>query len=186
MMLDPPTSFRNSGQTSSNLSWPDSTHLSWRIVRTRICLSPLVFAPSGAAAFLMSFSPGLSLTGTLRCISPFAAADDAMTLGARLNLCGSSGGAGVVAVLVDFAGMVIFSPQDGQSISEPAPALSTASSWLQWGQSKTMSISRIGLNGSLCADTKPSLRFRPVKNVVLLTRHCLRSYDLEFKEDTFP
>jgi hypothetical protein len=38
--------------------------------------------------------------------------------------------------------MVMVSPQDGHSISEPAPLLSTASSWPQLGQSKTMSIKK--------------------------------------------
>jgi hypothetical protein len=87
-----------------------------------------------------------------------------MTLGASLGACGSSSGGSAAAVFVDAAGMVMVSWHDGHSISEPAPELSTASSCSQLGQSKTMSIIRIGLNGLLCHDTKPAPRFRPAKN----------------------
>ncbi len=43
-------------------------------------------------------------------------------------------------VTLPLAGMVMGSPQDGQSICEPAPDSSTAISWSQFGQLKTMSI----------------------------------------------
>ena len=84
--------------------------------------------------------------------------------GRAAGACGSSGGGVRRGVFVDSCGMVMVSPQAGHSISVPAPAPSTASSWLQLGQSKTMSISRIGLNGLLCAHIKPAPRFKPEKN----------------------
>jgi hypothetical protein len=70
-----------------------------------------------------------------------AAAELEIVLGARLG-ADSSAGSTTGADFVDSMGMAIVSPQDGHSISVPAPELSTASSWLQLGQSKIMSISR--------------------------------------------
>jgi hypothetical protein len=43
-------------------------------------------------------------------------------------------------------GIVIFWPQDGHWISEPAPLLSMAISCSQWGQLKMMSISACGFS----------------------------------------
>jgi hypothetical protein len=72
-----------------------------------------------------------------------AAADVAMGLAASP---GTSTGA---AVRVDWSGMVMVSPQDGHSMSEPAPELSTASSCSQLGQLKTMSISAKGFGATV-------------------------------------
>src|SRR5471030_376649 len=127
-MFASPISFRNSVTLSSNLSWPDSMQLACLMVRMRIFLSaPMATAASGTADFLMRLSPGLLLTGTLRCISTFAEADVDMTLGARLGAGADSGG-GAAAVFVDAAGIVMVSWHDGHSMSVPAPELSTASS----------------------------------------------------------
>src|ERR1017187_6026958 len=109
----------------------------------RIRLSaPLATASNGTLVFLISSSLGLSRTGTLRCFSLLAAADAAMGFTGRPVECAASG-----ADLVDCRGIVMVSPHDGHSISVPAPALSTASSCWQLGQSKMMSIIRNGLTG---------------------------------------
>src|SRR5260221_1939188 len=120
------------------------------MVRVRMRFSPGTFAPSGGLALAMRASPGVLRNGTLRCFSTLAAADRLMALAMCPGTCASTG-AGVDAALVDSAGMVMVSPQEGHSISVPAPALSTASSCSQLGQSKTISISAIF--GCDCAPT---------------------------------
>ena len=65
----------------------------------------------------MSDSTGLSCTGTFRCNSTFAAADDVIELGAGGGPAG--GNEPVVTLPVPLAlGMVMVSPQEGQSICE--------------------------------------------------------------------
>src|SRR5471032_1882849 len=95
-MFASPISLRNSVTFWSNLSWPDSMQLACLIVWMRMRFSPLVFlAPSGGFVLAISTAVGLSPTGTLRCLSIFAAADDEMTLAARLGAgAASAGGAG--------------------------------------------------------------------------------------------
>src|SRR5580692_3187953 len=114
MMFGSPTSFRNLVTTSSNLSWPDSTHAICRMVWERICLpAPRATASNGGFALTISLSPGVSRTGTLRCISILAAADELMALGARLGVGIAEDDAGVGALFADCAGMVMVSWHDG-------------------------------------------------------------------------
>src|ERR1039458_6850676 len=132
MRLGSPTSCKNSVTFSSNLSWPASMHMLWRIVRTRTFLPvPLATASNGGFGLAMRTSPGLSRTGTLRCISILAAADEAMVWLALeappTGPPGADSGAGGVAA----DGIVIFAPHDGHWISEQAPELSTAISCSQ-------------------------------------------------------
>src|ERR1043166_1775099 len=108
------------------------------MVLTRIFLSDSFAATSsGASGFSMSMAPGLLWTGTLRCISTFAAADEEIGLTGCAPPCVTRGPEGG---LVDPCGMTIFSPHAGQLISEPPPELSTANSWSHFGQLKTISI----------------------------------------------
>jgi hypothetical protein len=93
---------------------------------------------TGGLALAMSGSAGLSRTGTFKCISTLAAAEEAMALPVGSGGGGVAGSALVVTLPVD--GMVMFSPQEGHLICVPAPVLSTASSWSQFGQLKMMSI----------------------------------------------
>src|SRR5471030_2704887 len=106
-MFASPISFRNSVTLSSNLSWPDSMQLARLIVRMRMRFSPAIFAPGGGVFLTIRAAVGWSPSGTLRCFSTFAAADEEMTLAARLGT-GAAGG-GVAAVLVDAPGMVMVS-----------------------------------------------------------------------------
>src|SRR5450755_488495 len=136
MMFVSPTSFRNLVTTSSNLSWPDSTHARCRMVCEMIFLpAPRTTASSGGFGLAMSGAGDLSSTGTLRCLSTLAAAEVEMGLAARLG----GGSAGATGPFGD--GMVMVSWHDGHSMSVPAPELSTASSCSQLGQLKTISIS---------------------------------------------
>src|SRR5688572_9105062 len=94
----------------------------WRIVFTFIFRSDSRAATSsGVAGFVMRLAAGLSCTGTLRCISTLAAAEEAMALPGGPP----DGGRGAAAALAAW-GITIFSEHDGQLISEPAPELSTA------------------------------------------------------------
>ena len=70
---------------------------------------------------------------------PRKAAEAAMGLTNAADAGGVTTGKEPVVTL-PLAGMVMGSPQDGQSICEPAPDSSTAISWSQFGQLKTMSI----------------------------------------------
>src|SRR6185437_1054875 len=97
-------------------------------------------ASSGTADFLMRLSV-VARTGTLKCISIFAAAEEAIALGASfLASSPSAGAASTTGSLVDCSGMVMVSPQVGQGMSEPAPSASTANSCSQCGQLKIISI----------------------------------------------
>src|SRR4051812_35098672 len=122
----------------------------WRMVFTRIFLSEFFAATSsGARGLAMRLSEVLR-TGTLRCISTLAAAEEAMGFagfnvsdGAPAKVGRPPRGLSVPFVRVPLApgsGMVIFSSHEGHSISEPAPAASTSSSCSQFGQLKIMSI----------------------------------------------
>src|SRR5271169_6065710 len=106
----------------------------------RIFLSaPRATVSNAGFALTISLSPGVSRTGTLRCISTLAAAEEEMGLAAR-----SGAGASGASLAGGGAGTVMVSPHDGQAMSVPTPAPSTASSCSQLGQLKTMSISLIG------------------------------------------
>src|SRR5208282_2272520 len=96
-------------------------HVEWRIVRVRIFLSAALVATTRGTAFFTRDSPGVSRTGTLRCISILAAADEAM----GLRGCKPASGGGAGAASGGLFGIVIFAPQVGHLISEPAPSLST-------------------------------------------------------------
>src|SRR5208282_5066387 len=109
----------------------------------RIFLSAVLAAITRGTAFFTRDSPGLSRTGTLRCISILAAADEAMGLIGWAASPVAGGGAG--AASGELLGIVIFAPHVGHLISEPAPSPSTDSSWLQLGQLKMISIGRNGL-----------------------------------------
>src|SRR6266850_476414 len=79
-MFGSPTFPRKFVTTSSNLSCPTSMQSVWRIVFTRIFLSvSLAVASSGGNGLEISISVVLC-TGTLRCLSILAAADDAIGL----------------------------------------------------------------------------------------------------------
>src|SRR5712671_5937842 len=167
-----PTSPKNFATTSSNLSWPDSTHAACLMVCERSCLpAPRTTASNGGFALTINVSVGVLRTGTLRCISTLAAADELMALGCRLGVCASAGAGGGTA-FADCAGMVMVSWQDGHSISEPAPELSTASSCSQLGQSKTISISVKSFGVRLFPDTKPARPRRPEENYPPLKPAC--------------
>ena len=73
---------------------------------------------NGGLGLSISDSLGVSRTGTFKCIGTFAAAEAVM--GLALGSGGVTAGSEPVVTL-PFNGMVIFSPQDGQSISVPAP-----------------------------------------------------------------
>lgn len=89
------------------------------------------------AGFSMRLAAGLSCTGTFRCISTLAAADEEM----GLTGCAGSAGTGAAAGRgLGAEGMTIFSEHEGQVISVPAPVLSTANSCSHFGQLKMMSI----------------------------------------------
>src|SRR5664279_405349 len=140
IMFVSPTSFKNLVITSSNLSWPDSTHAACLIVCERTFLAaPRTTASTGGFGLAMSGAGDLSSTGTLRCISTLAAAEVEMGLAARLG----GGRAGSAGAFGD--GMVMVSWHDGHSMFVPAPELSTASSCSQLGQLKTISISAMVL-----------------------------------------
>src|SRR5580658_7596090 len=82
MMLVSPISHKNWVTFSSNLSCPDSMQLAWRMVWMRIFLpAPLTTTSSGGFGLVIRLSPGLSRTGTFRCISTLAAAEELMELG---------------------------------------------------------------------------------------------------------
>src|ERR1700744_6565598 len=98
--------------------------------------APFCTASSGGFGFPINTSPGLSRTGTLRCNSFLA-------IGAGVGVP-PAGGAGTggsePVVTLPLEGIMMLSPQEGQSICEPAPDWSTASSWSQCGQLKVISI----------------------------------------------
>ena len=71
------------------------------------------------------------------------AAEEAIALTGWAGSWPVRGDTGAAAWGAELDGMTIFSPQEGQVISEPAPVLSTASSCSHLGQLKMMSI---GLN----------------------------------------
>src|ERR1043166_9204684 len=91
-------------------------------------------------------------TGTLRCFSTFAAADEAMGFDGFNVAAGACANVGspwrlssaptVRVPAVPGWGISMVSSQEGQSIFEPAPALSTSSSCSQLGQLKMMSIDK--------------------------------------------
>src|SRR6185369_1123086 len=88
--------------------------------------------------------PAALLLGTRKCIYTFAAAEEAIALtGLALIRGADSSGlkVGMPACGTTLgSGMIIASPQEGQSISEPAPELSTANSCSHFGQLKMTSI----------------------------------------------
>ena len=90
----------------------------------RTCLSPTTRAPSGGLALDIKGSAGVLRTGTFRCFSTLAAAEEAMGLAVRLGTSSSRESDGFCGP----EGMVIVSPQEGHSMLVPAPELSTASS----------------------------------------------------------
>src|ERR1051325_6049006 len=156
MMFDSPILARNALTNSSNLSWPTSMQSVWRIVLIRIFLSvPFAATSSGGNGFAIRLSVGVARTGTLRCVSVFAAAELAMALTTfdpppvdvvgRLPVVSAP----LVRVPLDpTCGMRMVSPHDGQSISLPAPALSTSGSCLHsgLGQLKMISIGQEALH----------------------------------------
>src|SRR6266850_5740422 len=136
-----PTLLRKFETTSSNLSCPTSMQSVCLIVLTLIFLSDSFAVTSkGASGFSINISLVL-WTGTLRCISTFAAADDAMGLMGPPPTCGSPAPARINGrEALSGEGITIDSPHEGQSISLPAPELSTANSWSHFGQVKITSI----------------------------------------------
>src|SRR5437879_8002335 len=103
----------------------------WRIVVTRIFLSDSLAAnSSGAFGFSIRLSEGVWCTGTLRCISTLAAAEEAIALMGLAITRGPlpSEGPPGRSIPAPGSGIIIGSPHDGQSIWLPAPELSTANS----------------------------------------------------------
>src|SRR5437763_14169735 len=103
--------------TSSNLSCPTSMQSVCLMVLTFIFLSLSLAATSrGARGFSMRAATGVLWSGTLRCLSIFAAAEDCMGLrpggneGMAISLLGRAPGE-----LGE--GIPIASPQEGQLIS---------------------------------------------------------------------
>src|ERR1019366_9420970 len=143
IMLDSPIFSRKLDTTSSNLSWPTSTQSVCLIVLMRIFLSVVLAATSsGTRGFTIKLSVGDVRTGTRRCISTFAAADEAMALTGWTSSFSPPGTASTPGRLTTDSGfgMIIASPQDGQLISDPTPELSTASSCSHFGQLNMTSI----------------------------------------------
>src|SRR6266478_2678865 len=112
----------------------------WRMVLVRIFLSASLATSSGARGFSMRLSEGVLWTGTRRCISTLAAAEEAMGLtgrwASRRGKAELESGPGRESR----PGMTMTSRQEGQLISVPAPELSTANSWSHLGQLKMTSI----------------------------------------------
>src|SRR5438477_1596157 len=101
------------------------------IVLTLIFFSEsLAAASNGTSGFSIKLAAGVLWTGTRRCISTFAAAEEAMGLTGLASMRGGPGrlSAPGRTTLRSGVGMTMASPQDGQLISEPAPELSTANS----------------------------------------------------------
>src|SRR5438552_3344011 len=103
----------------------------WRMVLVRIFLSmSLAATSSGGKGFSIKLSVGVLWTGTRKCISTLAAAEEAM----GLMGAGPTRGTGESESMPgreatdSGSGITIASPQEGQLISVPAPELSTASS----------------------------------------------------------
>src|SRR6266516_3040064 len=137
MMFSWPIFARNSLTTLSKLSCPSSMQSVRRMVLTRILFSvSLAATSSGGGGFLMSTSVGASCTGTLKCFSSRAAADEAIGL-ITLTVVGSG------------CGMEILWEQEGHWICVPAREASASSSCLQFGQTNITSIitSLLGLTG---------------------------------------
>src|SRR5258708_19621828 len=147
-MLSSPTLLKKLLTTSSNLSWPTSTQSVCRMVLVRIFLSASLANSSGASGFSIKLSVGNLRTGTFRCISIFAAADEAMGLMGLASTRGAWAASGTALGTGDAGmGITMASPQEGQLISVPAPELSTASSWSHLGQLKTTSIRGLWFQG---------------------------------------
>src|SRR5437763_14964133 len=136
MILDSPTLRRKLVTTSSNRSWPTSMQSVCLMVLTRILRSDSLAATSKGANGLAMSTSGALLDGTRRCISTLAAAEDAIAFEGfgttRAPVC--SGGRVGRPEPGAGSGIVIRSPHEGQSISEPAPELSTANSCSHFGQ----------------------------------------------------
>src|SRR5215831_5002622 len=143
MILGSPTFPRKLVTTSSNLSWPTSMQSVCLIVLTRILLSvSFAAASSGTRGFSIRLAAGVLWTGTRKCISTFAAAEDEIGFTGAPSRRGAARPSNPGRItLFSGAGITIDSPQEGQLISEPAPELSTASSWSHLGQLKITSIS---------------------------------------------
>src|SRR5690349_3631049 len=115
MMFVSPTFARKLLTISSKRSWPTSTQSVWRIVLVLILLSPSLETSSGGRAFSIRLAAGVLWTGTRRCISTLAAAEEAMgftgwasTRGRELLESGRGGPER------SGSGMTIDSPQEGQ------------------------------------------------------------------------
>src|SRR6516225_1907604 len=144
IMFGSPTFSRKLVTNSSNLSWPTSMQSVCLMVFTRIFRSDSLAATSSGARGLAMRTSGALLEGTRRCISTLAAAEAAMGLAglAAMRAPDSSGErVGIPRGTTLGSGITIVSPQEGQSISEPAPELSTANSCSHFGQLKMTSIS---------------------------------------------
>src|SRR5207248_336647 len=76
MMLASPTLARNLVTISSNLSWPTSMHSPWRMVLVWMVLSASLAASSGMRGFSIKLAAGVEWTGTRKCISILAAAEE--------------------------------------------------------------------------------------------------------------
>src|SRR5579883_1166709 len=142
MIFGSPTLSRKLLTTSSNLSCPTSTQSVCLMVLTRILRSDSLAATSNGARGLAMSTSGALLDGTRKCISTFAAAEDAIGLEGLAPMRASGGRVGMPPGWGTMlgSGMTMDSPQEGQSISEPAPELSTANSCSHLGQLKITSI----------------------------------------------
>src|SRR5260221_8203802 len=143
-----PTLIRKLVTNSSNLSCPTSMQSVCLMVLTRILRSDSFAATSkGARGFAISIW-GALFEGTRKCISTLAAADAAIAFdgfGASRTPACSGGSVGRPEPGAFGSGMMIGWPHEGQSISEPAPELSTANSCSHFGQLKTTSINDLWL-----------------------------------------
>src|SRR2546422_696020 len=142
-MLDSPIFTKKFVTTSSNLSWPTSMQSVCFIVFTRIFLSVSLAATSrGARGFVIKLAAGVLCTGTRKCISTLAAAEEEIGFTGAPSIRGAPATLSNPGRITLFSGdgITMCSPQEGQFISEPAPELSTANSWSHFGQLKITSI----------------------------------------------
>src|ERR1019366_298580 len=143
IILDSPIFIRKFDTTSSNLSCPTSMQSVCLMVLTRIFLSDSFAATSsGASGFSIKLAVGVLWTGTRRCISTFAAAEEAIGLTGWTSTRGAPGALSIPGRFATSSGVGItmVSPQEGQLISVPAPVLSTANSCSHFGQLNITSI----------------------------------------------
>src|SRR5258707_13880331 len=116
-----------------------------RMVLVWTVLSASLAASRGINGFSIKLAAGVLWTGTRRCISTLAAAEEAIVLIGCASMRAPWGSPFTPGreTAASGAGITIASPQEGQLIWVPAPELSTANSCSHLGQLKMTSIRRL-------------------------------------------